>query len=82
MILSVSLDKNVMSQLVGRIVQTVPIVLLKVEKVQSSIPNQIVNIVLNSERTLYLFVRDKSQGGIKKVYVLFQMVIITMLMFY
>ena len=82
MILSVSLDKNVMSQLVGRIVQTVPIVLLKVEKVQSSIPNQIVNIVLNSERTLYLFDRDKSQGGIKKVYVLIQMVIITMLMFY
>ena len=71
-----------MPQLVGRIVQTVPIVLLKVEKVQSSIPNQIVNIVLNSERTLYLFDRDKSQGGIKKVYVLIQMVIITMLMFY
>ena len=71
-----------MSQLVGRIVQTVPIVLLKVEKVQSSIPNQIVNIVLNSERTLYLFDRDKSQGGIKKIYVLIQMVIITMLMFY
>ena len=71
-----------MSQLVGRIVQTVPIVLLKVEKVESSITNQIVNIVLNSERTLYLFDRDKSQGGIKKVYVLIQMVIITMLMFY